>query len=159
MTTLVCSCAFETADPRSTFACCSRTGIRTHPMCLSTGISYLVSKTIATVINKQIIREKNYTFLIRRNCTRYARANMHHGRHPKSASLQSRFGNKTDNPNQISRHSTWAQHIYKSIESLTIRQHSLSFGLFEVNREMSWTARFLGHLPNIHNHVHFLHAA
>jgi hypothetical protein len=30
----------------------------------------------------------------------------------------------------------WAQHIYKSIESLTIRQHSLSFGLFEVNREI-----------------------
>jgi hypothetical protein len=27
--------------------------------CLTTGISYLVSKTIATVINKQIIREKN----------------------------------------------------------------------------------------------------
>jgi hypothetical protein len=94
----------------------------------TTGISYLVSKTIATVINKQIIREKNNPFLIHRNYTRYARANMHHGRHPKSVSLQSRFGKKTDNlyqyPGILPGHNIFMNQL-NHLSSINIHFHSV----------------------------------
>jgi hypothetical protein len=72
---------------------------------MATGISYLVSKTIATVISKQIIREKSLP--LHRDVTQVtkcARANkalmgiMADITNPPRFKVV--FGNKTDNPNQ-----------------------------------------------------------
>jgi hypothetical protein len=75
----------------------------------ATGISYLVSKAIATVINQQIIREKNNPFIIHRNymvCKREEYASW------PTSEIRLASKSKTDNPNQYPWHSSWAQHIY-----------------------------------------------
>jgi hypothetical protein len=118
-----------------------------------TGISYLVSKSIATVINKQLIGEKYLPLQGHyRRCARENKALW-----PTSQirlASKSFFGNKTDNPNQypgvLPGHNIFIKPL-NHLLSVNISFHSVYLKWFE---RCSWTARFLGHQQNIHDHVY-----